>query len=493
MREIVLTYPTEYGLEEIFIDTDKTTFGRGGDVEYHFTDNGLSRLHASIFREGDDVWIVDEFSSNGTFVNGEQVSSNGTPLQDGDLIKIGNNTKLKVSITEKKSSKPSPVDNTAQKNVAINNNASEKKPPILIPLAVTGFALLLVLASIGFIGYVVIAGGGKTTAQDTADEDISQNNSENLSSDEDKNVNTSKSETTDNTVTTTAYNASVTPTPTDNNSNITDFPTTDNRKTNINVPSGKKYLQMSSEERNSYIRLKAMKVARIIGNRSASSIPPLAVTRIRRFADAYAKRINAPKKNTCKFGDNLQATFERASKNAPFIIKAFNQHGIDPQIGLYLAMIESEHCVCLQSPTGPLGMFQFTTSTAKNYGLDARLSASPSNPDERCKPRPAAMAAAKYMKYLNGRYGTGPSSIPLAIGSYNSGEGGLSKNLRIALESNKDLPRDFWTMIANGEKLSRQFQSENFKYVPKFFAAAIIGENPRDFGLTLQPLSVYGG
>ena len=41
------------------------------------------------------------------------------------------------------------------------------------------------------------------------------------------------------------------------------------------------------------------------------------------------------------------------------------------------------------------------------------------------------------------------------------------------------------------EKLSKQFQMENIKYVPKFFAAAIIGENPQDFGLNLKPLSTY--
>jgi hypothetical protein len=95
------------------------------------------------------------------------------------------------------------------------------------------------------------------------------------------------------------------------------------------------------------------------------------------------------------------------------------------------------------------------------------------------------------MKALTGRYGTGPASVPLAIGSYNSGEGGLSSNLVKALESNTGLPRDFWTLISKGEILSKQFQSENFKYVPKFFAAAIIGENPQDFGLKLQPLSTY--
>jgi membrane-bound lytic murein transglycosylase D len=157
-------------------------------------------------------------------------------------------------------------------------------------------------------------------------------------------------------------------------------------------------------------------------------------------------------------------------------------------------MIESEHCVCLQSPTGPLGMFQFTFSTAKLHFTPSEgiiKGASPSSPDDRCKPEPAAKAAASYMKALTGRYGTGPSSVPLAIGSYNSGEGGLSSNLQKALDSNSGLPRDFWTLIANGDMLSKQFQSENFKYVPKFFAAAIIGENPQDFGLKLQPLSTY--
>jgi len=60
-----------------------------------------------------------------------------------------------------------------------------------------------------------------------------------------------------------------------------------------------------------------------------------------------------------------------------------------------------------------------------------------------------------------------------------------------AFDSNSGPSRDFWTLIANGEMLSKQFQAENFKYVPKFFAAAIIGENPQDFGLKLQPLSTY--
>jgi membrane-bound lytic murein transglycosylase D len=234
-----------------------------------------------------------------------------------------------------------------------------------------------------------------------------------------------------------------------------------------------------------------MRVAQVIGNNNSEQIPPAAVDKIKSFVDAYASRAKVKPLSGCRFGDNLQATYERASKNAPFIIRAFNGKGMDPRIGLYLAMIESEHCVCLQSPTGPLGMFQFTKATAELHGLKVFAGASPSNPDERCQPEPAARAAASYMKALTGRYGTGPSSVPLAIGSYNSGEGGLSQNLETALSSGQGLPRDFWTLIAKGDILSKQFKAENFKYVPKFFAAAIIGENPQDFGLTLQPISTY--
>jgi len=248
---------------------------------------------------------------------------------------------------------------------------------------------------------------------------------------------------------------------------------------------------MSDAEKRAYIEDKAMRIAQVIGNSSSEKMPPEAVTRIKSFVDAYVFRTKVLPLSGCRFGDNLLATYTRASKNAPFIVRAFNEKGMDPRIGLYLAMIESEHCTCLQSPTGPLGMFQFTQATGRLHGLKIIPGASPSNPDERCEPEPSSRAAASYMKALAGRYGTGPASVPLAIGSYNSGEGGLSTNLEKALSSGTGLPREFWTLIEKSDMLSKQFQAENFKYVPKFFAAAIIGENPRDFGLDLNPISTY--
>ena len=91
-------------------------------------------------------------------------------------------------------------------------------------------------------------------------------------------------------------------------------------------------------------------------------------------------------------------------------------------------------------------------------------------------------------------FGTGPLSVPFAIASYNEGEGGLNENLKKALEAAKtsnDPERSFWTLVEHAEILSVQFKNENIKYVPKFFAAAIVGENPRVFGVDMGPISSY--
>jgi len=476
MLDIRLTYPTPEGSKEIRIESPKTSFGRGGDADVRFADDGLSRLHATVYREGDRVWIVDENSANGTFVNSVRVSGPGTPLRTGDSVKIGNSTVLNVRIAKA----PSPVIDrpavSSQKISSAGSAGPQISAKALVPVVLIALAFFVISISAAVIGYKVFFSGASVAATNSDDYDA------------DEDFDTPDKKPTPSKTSGTNSNGTVN----DNTGAIGSPP--GNSTTPNYVPSGKQYLQMSETERRQYLADKAMRIAQVIGNNSSDPIPEAAIDKIKGFADGYAKRAGTKPLGGCRFGDNLQATYERASKNAPFIVKAFNEKGTDPRIGLYLAMIESEHCVCLQSPTGPLGMFQFTFATAKihfqpNGGVIK--GATPPKGDVRCEPEPAARAAASYMKALTGRYGTGPASVPLAIGSYNSGEGGLSSNLVKALESNTGLPRDFWTLISKGEILSKQFQSENFKYVPKFFAAAIIGENPQDFGLKLQPLSTY--
>jgi hypothetical protein len=61
------------------------------------------------------------------------------------------------------------------------------------------------------------------------------------------------------------------------------------------------------------------------------------------------------------------------------------------------------------------------------------------------------------------------------------------------LRSTENYERKFWTLFANRETLDDIFRNENAGYVPGFFAAAIIGENPQTFGLEMEPLSTLAG
>lgn len=506
MLEVVLTYPTDDGSEEVFFDDDKISFGRGSEAEHRFEDDGLSRLHATIYREDDYVWVVDEYSSNGTYVNGEKVGSNGTPLEDGDTIKIGHYTNIKVRIQEKAyGAEPSTNPTATDAKTLSSANTDEEKPSMLIPLLIMGFAFLVIFSAVAFVGILMLGDNEPDIAQTTPkddggfDEDIFGLPNDDGSDDENPTNGTSN----DGTVTPIdGQTSSLNPTGVDttaqsdpSDTNITDSPTATKNDTRTSLPSGKTYQQMSEEEKNRYVAIKAKKVAEIIGNNSSQSIPPAAVVQIRKWLDGYTRRIRSNRKNDCSMGGWLSSDtvsiLERARGNAPFIVREFNKKDVSPYVGIYLAFIESEHCPCLQSNTGPLGLFQFTTATGRAHGLNTRRSATPSSPDERCQKEPAAKAAASYMKTLTARIGTGSLSIPLAIASYNSGEGGLGKNLKTALTANESQERSFWTLVANKQILVEQFKKENIKYVPKFFGAAIIGENPKDFGINMLSLSSY--
>ncbi len=63
---------------------------------YRAFENGVSRIHAVIKRIENRAIIIDQGSSNGTFVNGVRLSAQvETPLQNGDMIALG---KLKFQI-----------------------------------------------------------------------------------------------------------------------------------------------------------------------------------------------------------------------------------------------------------------------------------------------------------------------------------------------------------------------------------------------------------
>jgi hypothetical protein len=61
--------------------------GRGLAADVSFEDPTVSRRHALLARDGDDVRVLDDRSLNGLFVNGMRVRSR--LLEDGDVISVG--------------------------------------------------------------------------------------------------------------------------------------------------------------------------------------------------------------------------------------------------------------------------------------------------------------------------------------------------------------------------------------------------------------------
>jgi hypothetical protein len=68
---------------------DEITVGRGGGCGIVLTaDQFVSTVHARVFRRGDDVFVEDLGSRNGTFVNGERITTTAR-IKRGDRVQFG--------------------------------------------------------------------------------------------------------------------------------------------------------------------------------------------------------------------------------------------------------------------------------------------------------------------------------------------------------------------------------------------------------------------
>ena len=80
------------------IDQVETVLGRGAEAGVRLTDDGISRKHAVLVRRGDQLWLEDLKSANGTRVNGESIQ--GRVVKDGDQIQVGDATILKLTYSD---------------------------------------------------------------------------------------------------------------------------------------------------------------------------------------------------------------------------------------------------------------------------------------------------------------------------------------------------------------------------------------------------------
>jgi hypothetical protein len=242
--------------------------------------------------------------------------------------------------------------------------------------------------------------------------------------------------------------------------------------------SGKGYEDMSRAERLAFVGEQARRIAREMSG-SEYEFTPEFEQDIQRAVTHYAQRIGNTEVDGKK-KTNLRVVFARGQANAPTINAAFRARNVSPLIGLYISWIESEYQnIESAKPSGAVGMFQFLPETGANYGLSVQ---------DLLDVGKSADAAARYILDGIKSFKDDPMKEALALVAYNRGGQKTARDLKVLLnEQNKRC--SVCALTSDRSKLDERYRYENSLYVPLFFAAAIIGENPQAFGIQAQPLS----
>ncbi len=237
------------------------------------------------------------------------------------------------------------------------------------------------------------------------------------------------------------------------------------------------YQQMTASERTAFVREQAQRIARQMSGTDYQFTDAF-TTDIQDSVDAYVQRIG---NNNAGLGkSDTRLILERGQTFATTLISIFKARDVSPLIGLYIPWIESAY-INVQSPNsmGAIGMFQFLPQTGEHFGLTRQ---------ELLDVEKSADAAARYITASINTFKDDPMKEALALLAYNRGAQKTAQDLKVLInDQNKQC--SICALTADRGKLDERFRDENVFYVPRFFAAAIIGEDPPAFGLQMQPLS----
>lgn len=159
----------------------------------------------------------------------------------------------------------------------------------------------------------------------------------------------------------------------------------------------------------------------------------------------------------------------RKEEYFPTIIRVFAEKKLPKELA-FISMLESGFNPKALSPVGARGLWQFMPATGQRYGLTVNDIV-----DERLDPEKATYAAAEYFKDLVAIFG-GQSSVMLAMAAYNAGEGRIMGVLRKIDDPMRN--RDFWYIYRMG-----YLADETREYIPRVIALMIISDKPENFKL----------
>jgi len=425
------------GAENVAMAGESLTIGRSAaSSELVVDDEGLSRRHALICRDANEVRVIDQQSVNGTYVNCDLVPPQGMVLTDGDEILMGNHTTMTISI--KHDSPAGPVGESKTNFVLLF-----VAPVVVIALLIGAAVVNSFRSPVRAEHHEVPSPAPRTVRIDPTPAPTAQPKEFDVSIDE-----------------------------TNLSDEITERP----------VGTARLYKSLSDEEKREFIKARAARIAIMMG-KQPYALTPDALEYIKFWLEAFSARVG--NNRTGLWRGDTRFILQRGSVHAPVIIRAFKENRVPPVIGLYIPFIETEYTnIHSNNAAGAAGLFQFLGPTAEHYGVRS---------SERTDIAKMAPAAARYFRDNIMSFGDDSMSVALAIAGYNRAPESVKRDLRNVLSAanNEDKERNFWTLIANQGKLDHFFQNENKNYVPRFFAAAILGETPWAFGIEMRPLSTY--
>ncbi len=175
---------------------------------------------------------------------------------------------------------------------------------------------------------------------------------------------------------------------------------------------------------------------------------------------------------TSRGSEHFHRYLERMHRYEEVVDRALDQRDL-PSSLRYLPIVESGYNPVAVSRVGATGLWQLMGPTALYLGVtvDRIL-------DERRDPVVSTEAALDYLEQLHRQFG----SWFLALAAYNAGQGRVGRALAAHIDADAF---DDGTFI----ELRRNLPAETREFVPRFFAAARIAQDPEGHGFTgIRPL-----
>lgn len=163
---------------------------------------------------------------------------------------------------------------------------------------------------------------------------------------------------------------------------------------------------------------------------------------------------------------NSTLMLKRSKRIFAKVVPILRANGV-PEDLKYLMAIESNFDPKALSSAGAAGLWQFTKSTAKEYGLEVS-----SEVDERYHIEKETVAACKYLLKAYDKYGDWMT----VAASYNGGQNGISKRIE---NQRQRKAMDLWLV------------EETSRYMFRILAAKMFFEDPTSFGFYVREKEKY--